>query len=231
MAVPAISGFAQQRGEPITPVITVVGNAEVEADPDKATVRLGVVRQATTAQLAQDQANTIAKEILAAVGRTGVTAQNIQTSRLVLSPVYAPRRPDSNDPPRIVAYNASNAIAVDLQDLALVGPVIDAGLKAGANELQGVNFGIKDDLAARERAIRQAVMEGRRKAQVIAEAMGVKLLEVLEVSEGGVSIAPKAEMYRGAPMAMLAAADVSTPVSPGQMTVSASVTIRYRIGG
>jgi uncharacterized protein YggE len=207
-------------------VLVVNGNAEILAAPDEARVRLGIVRQANNAQAAQEQANTVAQDILAAVRRVGIQPQQIQTSRLVLSPVYAPRAPDSRDAPRIVAYNASNSIAVRVEDLSMIGAVIDAALKAGANQLEGVQFGLRNDLPSREQALKEAVQEARSKAVVMAEALRVNLGEVLEATEGGVSITPFAE----APInARLAAAPVDTPVSPGQIQIRANVTIRYRL--
>jgi uncharacterized protein YggE len=224
MATSAMS----QRGEPQPPSALVVnGNAQVLAVPDQATVRLGIVRQATTAQAAQEQVNAVAKEILNAIGRVGINAKEIQTARLVLTPVYAPRSPESRDAPRIVAYNASNTVAVRVENLSLVGPVIDAGLKAGANQLDGVQFGLRNDLPAREQALKEAVAEARSKAQVMAAALNVGLIEVLEVTEGGVSLYPVAESAQFAGRTMALAAD--TPVSPGQLEVRANVTIRYRI--
>jgi len=209
---------------PPPPVLVVSGSAQVMAAPDEATVRLGIVRQSPAAQTAQEQANAVAKEILDAVGRIGIPAAQIQTARLVLSPVYAPRGPESRDAPRIVAYNATNTVSVRVNNLSLVGSVIDAGLKAGANQLEGVQFGLRNDLSARQEALKEAVQEARSKAVVMAAALGVALGEVLEASEGGVSVIPFAE---AAAQRMALAAD--TPVSPGQIQINASVTIRYRI--
>ncbi len=214
---------------PPPPVLVVTGSAQAMASPDQATIRLGIVRQANMAQAAQDQASAAAQEIFNAIGRAGVKPEQIQTSRLVLFPIYAPRSPESREAPRIVAYSATNSVSVRLENLALVGPVIDAGLRAGANQLDGVRFGLKNDLPAREQALRQAVSEARSKAQAMADALKVSLLDVLEVSEGGVALMPVAEvMPMMAGRAMAAAAD--TLVSPGQMEIRANVTIRYRIG-
>ena len=213
--------------QPGPPVLIVSGSSSVMAAPDQATVRLGIVRQAPVAQTAQEQANTAAQEILNAVQRTGVPANQIQTARLVLSPIYAPRGPDSRDAPRIVAYNATNSISIRLTNLSIVGAVIDAGLKAGANQLEGVFFGLRNDLPSRQQALKQAVEEARSKAETIADALRVNLAEVLEVSEGGVSIVDRVE-----PLMMsraMAAAVPETPVSPGQIEVRANVAIRYRI--
>ena len=223
----AFSGLAQRADVIPPPVLVVTGNAEILAVPDEATVRLGIVRQAAAAQAAQEQANTVAQQILDAIGKIGVLPQQIQTSRLILSPVYAPRNPDGRDAPRIVAYNASNAVSVRLDNLALIGPVIDAGLKAGANQLEGVQFGLRNDLPSREQALKQAVMEARSKAQVMADALNVRLGDVLEVSEGGISVVPRGDFIPLSGRAELAAAP--TPVSPGQIEVHANITIRYRI--
>jgi len=208
------------------PILVVTGSAQIFVAPDQATVRLGIVRQSADAQSAQEQANTIAKEILNAIVKIGVQPSQIQTMRLVLSPVYAPRSPDSRDAPRIVAYNATNTVSVRLENLSVIGPVIDAGLKAGANQLEGVQFGLRNDLPSRQQALKQAVDEARSKAQTMAEALGVNLAEVLEASEGGVSIlTDSVEPLAGRVMAAAA----ETPVSPGQIRVNANVTIRYRI--
>jgi len=225
----ALLMFVQQPAPmpPGPPVLIASGNASVMAVPDQATVRLGIVRQAAVAQTAQEQANTAAQEILNAVQKAGVSANQIQTARLVLTPVYAPRAPESRDAPRIVAYNATNTISIRLDNLSIVGAVIDAGLKAGANQLEGVVFGLRNDLPSRQQALRQAVEEARSKAQVMAEAARVRLGEVLEVSEGGVSILDHEPVLAGRVMA----AAVAPPVSPGEIEVRASVTIRYRIAG
>ena len=208
-----------------TPTLVVNGSAQILAVPDEATVRLGIVRQSPNAQAAQEQANVVAQEILSAIGKLGVPPNQIQTARIVLSPMYASRGPESREAPRIVGYSAMNSVSIRLTNLTLIGTVIDAGLKAGANQLEGVQFGLRNDLPSREEALKQAVQEARSKAQVMADALRVKLAEVLEVSEGGVSITPFAEVAQASRLALSA----ETPVSPGQIQVQAAVTIRYRI--
>jgi len=217
--------FQRTDAPPRPPEIVVQGSAQIFALPDEATVRLGIVRQSANAQAAQEQVNSVAQEILSAITKAGVPAAQIQTSRLTLSPVYAPRSPESREAPRIVAYNASNTVAVRLTNLTMVGSVIDAGLKAGANQLDGVQFGLRNDLPSRQEALKKAVQEAQSKAQVMAEALRVNLAEVIEASESGVSVVPFSEAVPAARLAITA----DTPVSPGQIQVQANVTIRYRI--
>ena len=225
---PATFGQRPEPANPV-PVIVVTGEAQIRVAPDEATVRLGITRQSATAQAAQDQANTVANEILAAVTKLGIAATDIQTSRLTLSPVYAPRSPEASQAPRIVAYQASNIVSVRVTDLSKVGPVIDTGLKSGANEVQGVQFGLRDDTAARQQALKQAVSEARKKAETIAAAANVTLGIPLEITEQGISLM-KGEFNTGVMMARATADMVPTPVSPGQLEIHANVSIRYRIG-
>ena len=217
--------LVQKPDVPPVPSLVVSGNAQILTAPDEATVRLGIVRQAAGAQAAQEQANAVAQEIMNGLARLGVAAAEIQTSRLVLAPVYAPRSPESREAPRIVAYSATNTMSVRLSRLSLVGPVIDAGLKAGANQVEGVQFGLRNETPARQEALKRAVEEARSKAEVMAESLRVSLAEVLEASEGAVSVIPFADSAAQ----RLVMPDAGTPVIPGQIQIHANVTIKYRI--
>src|SRR6188474_1998746 len=112
MVLPLARGLAQQIPDQGQPVIVVSGSAQIEVDPDEATVWLGVVRQKNSAQAAQEQANRAAQAVLAEMTKLGIRPQRVQTSRLTLSPVYAPPRPEARDAPRIAAYSASNTVSV-----------------------------------------------------------------------------------------------------------------------
>jgi uncharacterized protein YggE len=206
-------------------LLSVTGTGEARVAPDVATVRLGITRQGPSATTVQGQVNEVAQGILEAVTRLGIDRKFIQTSRLTLQPIYAPQKPDNPEPPRIVAYRASNIVSIRVEDLSKSGPVIDAGLKAGANQLEGIHFGLKNELPAREEALREAVREAQAKANTIAAGLGVRLGKVHEVQEGGVSIV---QPYAGGGMLMRAEA-APTPVSPGEITVNATVTVRYRL--
>lgn len=206
-------------------VIVVTGDAQIRVAPDEATVSIGIVRQAKTAAVAQEQANAVGREILAAITQAGIAANDIKTAGLRLSPMYEER----SLPPRISGYQASNVVRVRVADLNKVGPVIDAGLRAGANEIQGLQFGLRDDLAARRQALKQAVTEARSKADAIAEAAGVQILGPLEISESG-GFVPRVEYGGDMMMARaMAAPPPPAPVSPGELEIHAGVTIRYQI--
>lgn len=215
----------------VIPVLTVSGSGEARVAPDLATVRLGVIAQAATARAAQEQVSRTAGAVLDAIRKLGIKDEDIQTSGLSLSPLYSQGRPGSEEEsraPRITGYQANNSVTIRVEDLTKVGPVIDAGLSAGANTLDGVDFGLRNDEAARAQALADAAGKARAKAQTLAKALGLTLGNVLEVAEGGVSITPQPYPRFNRAMAELSVA-ADTPVSAGQVGVQASVTIRYRI--
>jgi uncharacterized protein YggE len=208
------------------PVLTVSGSGQARVAPDEATIRLGVLAQAPTAREAQERVNRIAGAILDAVRKLGIPAERIQTTGLNLGPQYAQGR-TADQGPRITGYQASNTVSILVDDLARVGPVIDAGLAAGANNLDGVEFGLRNDAAARAAALTDAVREARGKAEALAKALKVRLVEIVEVAEGNVAVSPPPFRARG--MAIAAEAMTATPVSAGQVGVDATVTVRWRI--
>jgi uncharacterized protein YggE len=224
LAAPLAAPAAGEEKDMEIPVLTVSGSGTARVAPDEATVRLGVLAQAPTAREAQAQVNRSAQAVLDALRQLGVAPERIQTTGLSLNPQYAQGRPDEG--PRITGYQAANTVSVRLDDLAKVGPAIDAGLASGANNLDGVDFGLRDDGAAKAAALADAVQSARGKAEALARALKVRLVEILEVAEGGVSISPPPTVFRGRAMA---SAMVATPVSAGEVGVEASVTIRWRI--
>lgn len=208
------------------PVLTVSGDGEARVAPDEATVRLGMLAQAPTARAVQEEVNRTVNAVLAAVRKLGVPAEQIQTSELNLNPVYAQNRGNEGEP-RIAGYQASNVVTILLRKLDQVGPVIDAGLGAGANRLDGVSFGLRDDQGARAQALTEAVAAARAKAQALAQALKLRLVRILEVAEGGVQVTPQPMMKSR--VMMQAGMAESTPVAAGQVGVNATVTVRWEI--
>ena len=119
----------------------------------------------------------------------------------------------------------TNVVRATVRKIANVGKVLDAGLDAGANNVQGVSFGLEKRAPAEETALTEAVREARRKAEAMARAAGVRLGSILEINSA----------FEGRPMPMagfggeMAMARVATPVSPGELDVNANVTLIFAI--
>jgi uncharacterized protein YggE len=165
----------------------------------------------------------------------GIAAGNIQTSGLSLMPVHSERAdprasetaggPARRDEPRIVAYRATNLVQVTIEDLSMVGGVVDAGVAAGVNEIRDISFGLEDDLPYRVTALERAVEAAVRKARAAASALGVRLAKPIEVSERSVAL-PRRGLE-----AAFAGPEASIPIEPGEITVEAIVDVTFGIDG
>ncbi len=215
---------------PAVSSILVNGSGEVSVEADEATVRLGITREGKTANAVQQEVNQTARAIVDSIQRLGIDPKEIQTSQLSLFPVYSDGRGEpmqQQRQPTVIGYRASNVVSIRVTKIDQTGPVIDAGLQAGANQLEGVSFGLKDDKVPRQQALQKAAADAKAKAETLAGALGVQLGFILEANEAGVSFVRP--MQAGPEMMMARAADVSTPVSAGQIQITANLTVRYRI--
>ncbi len=202
--------------------LNISATGEVRAAPDQASISLGVQTLQPTAAQAMTQNAEQMTRVIAALKRQGIEAKDIQTSGLNLSAQYAY---EQNKPPRLTGYQASNQVAVTVRDLARLGPALDAVVASGANQINGVSFGLSDPLAAEDAARLKAVKALQAKAQLYADATGYKLSRLVNLSEGGGYSPPQPRpMY-----AMRAEAAPSTPVEAGEMSVRVEVSGLYEL--
>lgn len=192
--------------------------------PDTASVSAGVVTQGMTAGEAMrsnaDQMNAVFEQLKAA----GIPSKNIQTSQLSLQPRYNYK---DRQAPTIEGYKARNTVTAKSEDLGSVGPMLDALVRAGVNNINGVQFSIKDSKAAKDAAREDAIKEARAKAQSMAAAAGVKLGKLQSLSEAGGNFRPQNEMMMAArTMAMDSA---PTPIAAGEQSLSVTVNMTYAI--
>ena len=205
--------------------LTLSSQGSTRTAPDQAQVSLGVVSEGATAAAALAANTQQMTRVVAALRRAGIEERRIQTSSLNLSPQYTYAE---NQPPRLRGYQASNQVTVTVDDLSRLGPVVDATVASGANQVNGIGFGLRNTDAAADAARRQAVENVRRRAELYAQATGLRLLRLVNLTEsGGYQPQPPVRFAR---MEMAQAADASTPVAPGEVEVRVDVTATYELG-
>lgn len=197
---------------------------ETRIAPDQATITLGVQTQAATAAEAMAQNRARMNAVIAALKAERIAERDIQTAGLNLNAQYAY---DNGKPPRLTGYQASNDVTVTVRDLAQLGAAADAVVKAGANQINGIAFGIANPRAAEDQARRAAVQTLSAKAALYAEATGLRIARLVNLSEaGGYAPPPPRPMFR---MAAMADAAQTTPVQPGELTVRVEVSAIYEL--
>ena len=200
--------------------LTVSAEARTSEKPDIATVTAGVVNEAPSAEAALAENARRMTAVLAAIKRAGIADRDVQTSQLSINPqtVYA-----ENVPPRVTGYQATNTVTVRVRNMANVGKTVDALVGQGGNQLNGIAFGLNDPDSALDRARADAFRKARARAEIYAQAAGMRVKRIVAISEGGSVEPPR-------PMPMMArAAMVSTPVAPGEVDLSANVTVMFEL--
>ena len=210
---------AQQTDSKRLTKVMVSGDSIIQAQPDTAILVLSVVTQGKRAIDAQ-QENAAKSDAVVRVlkGAAGPGAE-VKTSGYSLQPqrVYK-----ENQPPTITGYEARNSVTITTSDLTRLGALIDAAANAGVNDVGGISFTLRQDRTARDEALRQATKEAVSKAQVIAQALGGRVVRIVEVQEEGYQRPPQ-PVYRVEAMADRAAA--TTPVEVGSLDITSKVQL------
>jgi hypothetical protein len=206
--------------------IVVSAEGQVAAVPDMATVTLGVVSEAATAQDAVAGMSEAAQSLLDRLAEQGVAERDFQTSGLNLSPRWRREEGPQREAPEIVGYTAETTVTARIRALETLGEVLDAAVRGGVNQFRGLSFGLAETMPVMDAARRAAVAEGARRAAVYAEAAGVTLGPLLHLEEGG---GPQPRPVMRADMAMAEAMPV--PVAEGEMEVTVRVRMVYAIAG
>jgi uncharacterized protein YggE len=229
LAVIALSqakALAQEpAGPPPRPSVRATAEAVVTVKPDQAQIDIGVVTQSPTARAAADDNARKSDAVIAALRKLLGQDADIKTISYALSPSYT--YPKEGGQPKISGYMASNTVQVKTSDLKQVGEIIDTAYATGANNINSLQFNLKNDEAVRAQALREAAAKAKAKTETIASALGLKIIRVLFAEESGPTIRP---VYANMEMAQAKAGDVSTPVEPGTIEVRAIVTLTVEVG-
>jgi len=203
------------------PYIRATGDATVSAKPDRAKLSIGVVTQAAKAQAAAAENATQTGSMMAALRQSLGTTAEIRTSGYSLTPNFT--YPQTGGQPTLTGYTGSNTVEITTDDLQNVGKVIDGGTQAGANNVRGLDFLLKDESAARAQALREAAQKARSNAEAMAAALGLKVVRVLSAEEG------EPQLIRPVRMMAMAAAAPTTPIEAGNIQIQATVTLTVEV--
>lgn len=206
-------------------LISVSATGTSSQAPDTASVSAGVVTQGITAGEAMQSNATMMSAVFDQLKAAGIPAKNIQTSQLSLQPRY---NYQDRKAPTIEGYEARNTVSAKTEDLTSVGPMLDALVRAGVNNINGVQFSIKDSKAAKDAARTDAIKEARAKAESMAEAAGVKLGKLQSLSEGGGSFRPHDQVIVTGARAM-SMDSAPTQIAAGEQSLSVTVNMTYAI--
>lgn len=222
IALPAVA----QAAEPVPPRIIVIGEGEMSVAPDLALLSLSVMREAKTAREALDANNDAIAAVIAAMREAGVAERDLQTSNLQINPRYDyVTKPDGTQEGKLAAYQVVNTLAVRVRDIARTGEMLDKAVTLGVNQGGNITFTNDDASATITEARKKAVADAIAKAKTLAEAAGVGLGRIVEMSEMSYTPMPvsiEAKRFD-------AAAGSAVPIAAGENAYKVQVNVTFEL--
>jgi uncharacterized protein YggE len=209
------------------PVIMVSGQGDASVVPDLAIVSLSVAETAKTAREALDINNSAMTSVMKALKDQGIADRDLQTSGLSIQPQYSYPQNEDGTPklPVLNGYTVTNGLTVRVRDLAKLGAILDQSVTSGVNQGGDIRFTNDDPEKALEEARAEAVKNAAAKARTLAEAAGVKLGRVVEISESAGGADPQPMMR----MQMAKEAADAVPIAAGENTYVVNVSVTFAI--
>lgn len=201
-------------------VVRAAGEATLSVKPDQLQINIGVTTQGATAQeaaaLNAARMDALLAKLTPALGAGGET----RTINYSITPNY---RYATGQPPELIGFTATNTVEAATPNLSLAGSIVDAASQAGATNISGLRFSLKDDEPVRAQALSAAARQARTHAESIAAGLGARLGAALSAQEGA-AYAPLPLETRD-----LAAASPATPIESGFVHVRATVTVDFEL--
>lgn len=204
--------------------ISVVGNGEVFIAPDIANINFSVETTAKTATAAvkenADRTNKVIESLKSQIGKE----DKLSTSRYNLSPIYEYNNQTKKS--EFKGYKVTNSVSVKTYNIENIGNLIDSAAQAGSNSIEGLSFDSSNSNDYRREALAEAVQDARATADAVANAAGVKITTIYQISPSYSYPTPvfKYDMAR-----MESAAQSPTPIEPGDISIKASVKMVFGI--
>ncbi len=221
----AVYAGSQTMASDTVNTIHMNGHAEMQVVPDTASMNIGTVVQAPTAKQASEENAAIMSAVIEELKSLGLEDKEMQTSYVSVYPIY-----DYEKGRTITAYSASNSVQISTQKLDMLGSIIDKSAAAGANQIGGISFTVSDakQKELRNELIGEAADDASSKAEMLAQSLGVGIVGVHTSSISDTS--QPLIYYDRAAVEVPMEESPSTPVEPGESTVSMSVQVTYIIG-
>lgn len=200
--------------------IVVTGEGSATAAPDYAEVTAGVTTRGKTAMEAANANSKAIAAVNAALLGSGIMQKDIQTVQFSVQPVYSQQQPNAEQ--KLSGFSASNQVRVTLHRIDKMGEILDRLVAAGATDVGNIRFLHSDTAKILDQARQNAMIDAHRKAELYAQAAGLTLGKVAWVSEEP-GYAPTL------PGAMRGLAAAPVPISPGEDTFRARITVGFAV--
>ncbi|MGD8190931.1 SIMPL domain-containing protein [Brevibacillus ginsengisoli] len=200
-------------------MMKVTGEGIVTAQPDKAIITLGVITENPNLTLAQSENNEKITNITNVLVQLGVPREQIKTAEFRIEPQY-----DYVEGKQVFrSYKVTHLLQITLQQIELIGLVVDTAVSQGANFVGNIQFTLSHPEIAYNQALSLALHDSYRKAVTLTQTLGVTLCFVPQNVTEITTPTPTPLLYSASQLAK----STPTPIEPGQLQVVARITAEY----
>lgn len=219
-------------------LMSVSADAEVRVKPDRAAITFGLFEKTDNLRQGAQRLNAVAKQVAEYCRTRGIEDRFIQTDSLRITPVYTSEMTYSKNGAKSekekLQYELAQTFTITLEDPARYEDVMYGLLEMGVNRVENVSFYSTQMRRLRDEARRLAVKHAREKAELLAEAAGIRLGKAVNVTENTLPSWPAAR-YAASNVSQnifteTPAGDNLLPApATGMISVKAAVTLTYKI--
>ncbi len=205
--------------------VTVCGTAVASLTPDRAELCLALSHLAADAPTALAEIARRSQQLEGVLAAHGLQRADWATDGVQVGEEYQWR----NDANVLVGYRAGTALTVTVRSIDLVGAVIGDGVTTAGASVRSLTWRIDADNPARRALLGEAARDARVRATAYAEALGLRLGEVDEISEAPLVNTPSPMPLMAMAMAAKMSDGVQVAVSGGLVELSADVNVRFAL--
>jgi len=222
VALLSASAQAAEADQPRT--VTVSGQGEIQAEPDRASVTLGVESRKLKLEEARAEVARTVDAVLKLTRDLKIEQKLVRSTRVNVQPEY---NWEANSRERnLIGYYVSRQIEVDLRDLEKLGQLLEQATDLGVNQLGDPRLDSSKRRELEREALAKAVEDARANAEAVAKAANAKLGSARSISASSGVVQPPMPM-RMKVMAAAEGADASQSYQSGQMSFTGAVQIEY----
>ena len=236
IALSACGVFAQDAVD--RPLVTVSGQAEMRVPPDHVVFTLEVESVDKDVLAAKKKTDESVKAVFAIAKDNHVKSDDVQTSYISVEPKYSTDGLEYGEERRgikrmFLGYAVSKTIAIRLSDISGFDPLLSDVLRAGVTKVRNVEFRDSQIRKHKDQARAMAIRAAQEKASLLAREIGQTIGPAHSIIEGTVGRYIAGGVLNQNSTSVISgdfsAGESESAIAPGLISVTAQVTVSFRL--
>lgn len=205
--------------------VSVSGMGEAEVEADMARVHLSAQSQRQTSAEAKDEVDQRVNELIRVLEEVGLDEDSLTAGQISISPRYNYR----NNTQEFIGYFASRSIQVEIPDLELLNPFLDAALEQKIDGINQIEYRTSHEAEVKALARELAIQDSKDKAAGLAAAYEMSLGSVISINYQSNQASPVLYQQVGLARAESFGAEASGQYIPDQLSFTDYISVVFEL--